>query len=142
MNPILFPIITKVIETVGNFLDPSKKAEAELAILKLQQDAAFREVDAALKEAEMAKETIVAEANSTDKWTSRARPSFMYVIYTLILFSIPMGFLHAFNPETAGAVAIGFKAWLDAIPSDMIALFGVGYVGYVGARTVEKIKQK
>jgi hypothetical protein len=142
MNPILFPIITKVIETVGNFLDPSKKAEAELAILKLQQDAAFREVDAALKEAEMAKETIVAEANSTDKWTSRARPSFMYVIYTLILFSIPMGFLHAFNPETAGAVSAGFKAWLEAIPSDMIALFGVGYVGYVGARTVEKIKQK
>lgn len=142
MSPLLFPIITKVIDTIGGFLDPSKKAEAELAVLRLQQDAAFREVDAALREAEMAKETIVAEANSTDKWTSRARPSFMYVIYTLILFSIPMGFLHAYNPETAGAIATGFKAWLEAIPSDMIALFGVGYVGYIGARTVEKIRQK
>jgi ABC-type proline/glycine betaine transport system permease subunit len=65
----------------------------------------------------------------------------MYVMYTLILSSIPMGVLFAFKPDVAQAVTVGFKAWLEAIPSDMIALFGVGYVGYVGARTVEKIKK-
>jgi hypothetical protein len=141
MNPLILPILTKVFDTIGNFLDPTKKAEAELAVLKLQQDGAFREIDAALKEAEIAKQTIVAEASSGDKWTSRARPSFMYVMYTLILSSIPMGVLFAFKPDVAQAVTVGFKAWLEAIPSDMIALFGVGYVGYVGARTVEKIKK-
>lgn len=140
MNPLLFGLIGKVVDTVGNFLDPTKKAEAELAILKLQQDGAFREIDAVLREAEMAKDTIVAEATSSDKWTSRARPSFMYVIYVLILSAIPMGVLYAFHPETAAAITTGFKAWLEAIPANMLALFGVGYVGYVGGRSLEKIK--
>lgn len=140
MNPLLFGLIGKVVDTVAGFLDPSKKAEAQLAILKLQQDGEFREIEAALKQAEMAKDTIVAEASSQDKWTSRARPSFMYVIYTLILSSIPMGILFAFKPDIAQAVILGFKGWLEAIPESMLALFGVGYVGYVGGRTLEKIK--
>jgi hypothetical protein len=37
-------------------------------------------------------------------------------------------------------VAEGFKAWLDAIPKELYGLFGVGYVGYTGARTYEKYK--
>ncbi len=31
---------------------------------------------------------IVAEANSADPWTSRARPSFLYVMYALLLWAI------------------------------------------------------
>ncbi len=138
MSPLLIPLFGKVVDTVANFIDPAKKAEAELAILKLQQDGAFREIEAALKTAEMAKDTIVAEASSQDKWTSRARPSFMYVIYILILSSIPMGALHAFDPTTAAAITVGFKAWLAAIPAEMLALFGVGYVGYTITRGQEK----
>lgn len=140
MNPLLFGLIGKVIDSVAGFIDPTKKAEAQLAILRLQQDGEFREIETALKQAEMAKDTIVAEASSSDKWTSRARPSFMYVIYTLILSSIPMGILHAIYPETTAQITTGFKLWLEAIPSEMLALFGVGYVGYVGARTLEKRK--
>lgn len=83
---------------------------------------------------------IIAEANSTDPWTSRARPSFMYVMYVMILFAIPMGILAAFRPEMAVAIASGMKAWLAAIPESLYALFGVGYVGYVGARSYEKGK--
>ena len=140
MNPLLFGLVGKIIDGLSSFLDPSKKAEAQLAILKLQQDGEFREIDAALKQAEMSKDTIVAEASSSDKWTSRARPSFMYVIYTLILSSIPMGILFAFKPEVAQAVTLGFKSWLAAIPDSLLTLFGVGYVGYVGARSYEKAK--
>jgi hypothetical protein len=138
MNPLLFGLIGKVIDGVSGFLDPTKKAEAQLAVLKLQQDGEFREIEAQLKLVEMGRDTIVAEASSGDKWTSRARPSFMYVIYILILSSIPMGVLYAFNPATALGITSGFKAWLEAIPSEMLALFGVGYVGYVGARSLEK----
>src|SRR5512137_2244250 len=32
----------------------------------------------------------LSEAQSQDKWTSRARPSFMYVIYIIILAGIPV----------------------------------------------------
>lgn len=93
-----------------------------------------------LKELETRMSAILAEANSKDPWTSRARPTFMYVIYVLILASLPMGVLHAFNPELAFNIADGFNNWLTAIPSDLIALFGVGYVGYAGARSIEKIR--
>ena len=83
---------------------------------------------------------IIAEANSADPWTSRARPSFMYVMYVMILIAIPMGVLSAFRPDMAVAVAGGMKAWLAAIPQELYTLFGVGYVGYVGARSYEKGK--
>ncbi len=83
---------------------------------------------------------IVAEAQSADPWTSRARPSFMYVIYLLLLLGVPMGVLSAFEPQVATNIAAGFKAWLDAIPTDLYALFGIGYLGYSAARTVDKVK--
>jgi hypothetical protein len=140
MNPLLLGLLAKAIDAVADFIDPAKKAEAQLAILKLQQDGEFRAIEAALKETEMAKDTIVAEATSVDKWTSRARPSFMYVMYVLILSSVPMGVLYAFHPETAKLITEGYQAWLEAIPAEMLALFGVGYVGYVGARAYETKK--
>ena len=84
--------------------------------------------------------SILAEASSTDPWTSRARPSFLYVIYVMILMSIPMGVLSAFEPQMADAIASGMQKWLEAIPEDLYVLFGIGYVGYAGARTWEKRK--
>lgn len=82
---------------------------------------------------------IIAEANSSDPWTSRARPSFMYVMYIMILASIPMGLVFAFKPEVAKAVTEGVKMWLTSIPTEMWTLFGVGYVGYAYTRSKEKI---
>ena len=38
---------------------------------------------------------IVTEARSPDPWTSRARPSFLYVMYVMLLWAIPMGVLAA-----------------------------------------------
>jgi hypothetical protein len=81
---------------------------------------------------------IIAEAQSEDPWTSRARPSFLYVMYVMILFGIPMGILSAFKPEVAAAIASGTKAWLGAIPSEMWWLFGTGYLGYAVTREFGK----
>ena len=36
----------------------------------------------------------------------------------------------------------GFKLWLHAIPEPVLTLFGIGYLGYTGARTVDKWKMK
>jgi len=85
-------------------------------------------------------EAILAEARSQDKWTSRARPSFMYVMYVMIGFAIPMGILSVFRPDMAVQVAAGMKAWLAAIPDSLYALFGVGYLGYTGARSWDKLR--
>ena len=51
-----------------------------------------------------------------------------------------MGVLSAFEPQVADAIASGMQKWLAAIPEDLYVLFGIGYVGYAGARTWEKRK--
>ena len=82
---------------------------------------------------------IVAEANAADPWTSRARPSFLYVMYTLLLWSIPMGLIAAADPGMAKAIGEGMGAYLKAIPEPLYVLFGTGYLGYTAARTWGKI---
>jgi hypothetical protein len=134
MSPLLIPLIGTLIDKVGDFFStPEKKAEAQLKLYELERSGE-------LKELELQMSAILAEAQSTDPWTSRARPSFMYVIYIMLLMGIPMGFLSAYDPVVAANVALGFRAWLEAIPKELYGLFGVGYVGYTGARTYEKYK--
>lgn len=77
------PIIGGLLELGSKILDkvlPDKGAreQAQLALLKMQQDGELRLLQTQLS-------AIVAEAQSPDPWTSRARPSFLYVMYTLIL---------------------------------------------------------
>ncbi len=69
-----------------------------------------------------------------------ARPSFLYVCYVMILASIPMGVVWSFAPATAAGIATGLQRWLAAIPDPMWQLFTVGYLGYTGGRSWEKIK--
>jgi hypothetical protein len=83
---------------------------------------------------------MVAEASSQDKWTSRARPSFLYVMYIMILGSIPMGIVYTVNPVTALNIITGFKMWLQSIPDSLWALMGVGYTGYAVTRSYDKSK--
>jgi hypothetical protein len=111
----------------------AEREKAQLAVLQMQQDGT-------LKEMQMQMSGILAEAQSTDPWTSRARPSFLYVMYLMILFGIPMGVLSIWHPEMAAAVAQGMQAWLTAIPDSLYTLFGVGYLGYAIPRSIEKIK--
>lgn len=115
------------------FPDEEKKAAALLELRKLDQTGQLEELKIQMS-------AILAEAQSSDPWTSRARPSFMWVMYILILASIPMGVLSYFRPEAAVAVADGMKHWLDAIPDDLWMVFGVGYLGYTGARSFERTR--
>jgi len=83
-------------------------------------------------------QVMISEASSADPWTSRARPAFMYVIYIMLLASIPMGIVFAVSPQTSTNIIQGFGAWLKAIPPDLYALFGAGYLGYGAMRTYDK----
>ncbi len=113
--------------------DPQARAQAKLELLRLQNT---QELDT-LKE-QMA--AIIAEAQSKDPWTSRARPSFMYVMYVLLLWSIPMGLIAATQPNIAESIKIGMTGYLKAIPDSLYALFGTGYLGYTAARQWGKVK--
>ena len=75
-----------------------------------------------------------------DPWTRRARPTFLYVIYALLLWAIPVGLLSAVDPAAGAAVARGTAAYLGAIPEPLYALFGTGYLGYTVARSWGKAR--
>ena len=113
------------------FTSDEERDAAKLRILKMEQTGELSAMKTQMS-------AILMEAKSRDPWTSRARPSFMYVIYIFVLSAIPMGFLSAFDPGMALAVADGVTLWLAAIPDAMWTLFGAGYLGYAGARSYDK----
>ena len=132
------PIVETLIAPIASIIDkiiPDKEARdrAKMELLKLQGTQDMQAIEARLS-------AIVAEAKSADPWTSRARPSFLYVMYALMLWAIPMGIVAAFRPETAGAIASGMNAYLSGLPEPLYALFGTGYLGYTAARQWGKIK--
>ena len=123
--------ITSIIDKI--IPDKEARAQAKLELLKLEGTQEMQLIEARLA-------AIVAEANSKDPWTSRARPSFLYVMYVLILTALPMGLLSAFSPATAKDIAAGMNAYLGGLPEPLYALFGTGYLGYTAARQWGKIK--
>ncbi len=113
--------------------DPRARDAAKLELLKMQGG---QEMEA-LK-TQMA--AILAEAQSVDPWTSRARPSFLYVMYAIILWAIPMGLIASVQPSLAKGIADGMNGYLAGIPDSLWGLFGTGYLGYTAARQWGKVK--
>lgn len=130
-------IFEALIGPIASLIDkviPDKQArdKAKLELLQLQGSQELAEIQARLS-------AIVAEANSNDPWTSRARPSFLYVVYALLLWALPMGLLAAFSPQSAKDIAEGMNAYLSGLPEPLYALFGTGYLGYTAARQWGKV---
>ena len=121
---ILGPV-TSIIDKV--IPDPKERDAAKLELLRLQGSQELTLLQTQLS-------AIVAEAGSADPWTSRARPSFLYVMYAMILLSVPMGVIAAFHPDTAQAIGAGMTSYLNGLPEPLYALFGTGYLGYTAAR--------
>jgi len=138
-----FPVaalIPGLLEVGGKLIDrlfPDKiaqekeRAAAEVALVQMTRTMDLEELNASLS-------AILAEANSQDPWTSRARPSFLYVIYIFILFSFPLGGLYIYDGNIAVQYIAGVTLWLKAIPEPLWALFGVGYLGYAASRSYDK----
>ncbi|MBY4636401.1 holin family protein [Sphingopyxis sp. XHP0097] len=123
--------IAKLIDKI--IPDPDVRDRAKLELIKLEGSQEMEAIRTRMT-------AIVAEANSSDPWTSRARPSFLYVMYALLLWAIPMGLIAAARPEMAKGIAEGMNAYLAGIPEPLYALFGTGYLGYTAARAWGKAK--
>lgn len=113
---------------IGAFkLSPEKAAELvslkethEVELAKLQLEMEARVQEAITHEVEAASANIRAEATTGDKYTSRARPTFLYLMYVILACN------YIVFP------AIGRP--LIAFPEALFWLFGSGYLGYSGAR--------
>lgn len=113
--------------------DPAARERAKLELLRLDGTQELENLRISLS-------AILSEAQSADPWTSRARPSFLYVMYAMILWSLPMGLIAALSPATARAIGSGITDYLGGIPEPLYALFGTGYLGYSAMRQWGKAK--
>jgi hypothetical protein len=120
---------------VGTFkLSPEKAAEMQelreqhaVDLQKIQLDLQAKADDALSREIEAASANIRAEATTGDKYTSRARPSFLYIMMGILLANyVLFPLLHRMPLE---------------FPDALFWLFGSCMLGYTGARTWEKVYQ-
>lgn len=110
--------------------DPQAKAEALEALRKDDITILQIESDLQTKLNETAGQNIRADAQSGDKFTERARPTFMYIVEAILAFNF-IG-IPAVQLVTGKALA-PFN-----LPADLLTLFGVCVTGYVMSRTVDK----
>jgi len=118
-------ILDKVIQ------DPAQRDSAKLELLKQQQVGALDELKISMS-------AILGEAQSPDPWTSRARPTFLYLMYAVIVLALIGGILGIWFPTQVGQAADTIGRLLAAIPDSLWWLFGAGYLGYTGARSFDK----
>ncbi|MFK3890922.1 3TM-type holin [Sphingomonas sp. NPDC079357] len=134
------PVLDSIIAPVAGLLDklipdPRAREAAQRELLRMEGTQELERV-----KTQMA--AILAEAQATDPWTSRARPGFLYVMYALLLWSIPMGLIAAVRPQAAAAIAQAMNAYLSGLPEPLYTLFATGYLGYTVAREWGKAKAK
>lgn len=130
LNALIAPVAGLIDKIIP---DPKARDQAKIELLKLQNSQELELLGTQLS-------AIVAEAGSNDPWTSRARPGFLYVMYALLLWSIPMGLIAAVQPQMAHDIGMGMTRYLNALPEPLYALFGTGYLGYTAARQWGKAK--
>lgn len=120
-------------DVVGEFhLDAADKAKFQQAIADNAKEVQLAQIeleakaqDELAREVEAASANIRAEATSGDKYTSRARPSFLYVMLGILAANYVLFPL-------IGKTALAF-------PDALFWLFGTCMLGYTGARTWEKL---
>jgi hypothetical protein len=127
----LIPVVAKLIDKI--IPDPQAREQAKLALLQAENQHALEEMKIQLS-------VILAEAQSPDPWVSRARPTFLYLIYSIIATEVIGSIIGIWFPDQVFQAAKNLKDLLGAIPSDLWWLFGAGYLGYTGARSFEKAK--
>ena len=136
MNPLLLSGIFEVGKGLIDKLlpDPEAKAKAQMDLLAMQQNGELKELETRMS-------AILAEASSADPWTSRARPSFLYVFYFIILsMTVVAPIVGVLNPAAMDVYFTNVGKGFAAIPEELWWTFTAGYLGYAGARTFEKRK--
>ena len=132
INLLVGPIAKIASELIDNIFDTDEeKANAKAKLMLLEQQGKLQEMELSLS-------AIIAEAKSSDKWTSRARPTFLYLMYSVIVLCFVAGIVGLWWPSHTRAAAENINQLLGAVPEQLWFLFGAGYLGYTGARSFDK----
>lgn len=129
-------IITPILGLIDKIIpDPKAREAAKLELLKAENQQEIERLRISMS-------AILAEAQSTDPWTSRARPTFLYVFYLILLMCCAGAIIGIWWPTEVKMAATNLADLLNAIPEELWWLFGTGYLGYTGFRSFEKTKKK
>lgn len=130
-DELVKPALDSVTALIGQFhMSPEEKVQAQQAIADASQKAEQASRDYEVQLNTIASQNIRADATNGDKYTERARPTFMYVIIAVFAFNyigLPI------------AQIFGSKIGPIVLPADLLTLFGVCVTGYVFSRTAEKV---
>jgi hypothetical protein len=120
--------ISKLIEEFH--LSPEQKTQIQAAAAQLEERR--EEIEAARDQAldDIAGQNIRAETESQDKYTARARPTFLYIIEGILFWN--------FILLPSMQLATGKPPAPIVLPSDLLWLFGACVLGYTGARSLDK----
>jgi hypothetical protein len=123
--------IKSINDLVAQFhASPEMKAQMEQAVqaMELKRDQIEAARDQALDD--IAGQNIRAETESKDKFTARARPTFLYIIEAVLFWNfILLPSMQFFAGKPVAPIAL---------PSDLLWLFGACVLGYTGARSLDK----
>jgi hypothetical protein len=139
MDPITVSVATGVFDIARGLInklipDPAANAEAQLKLMEMDQNGQLQSLQLQMS-------AIIAEANSQDPWTSRARPSFMYLFYAIVTFMVMLApMLGVFYPEKMDLFFMNVSKGFNAIPEPMWWTFTAGFLGYSGSKSLEAIK--
>ncbi len=132
LGALLIPAITSLLDKI--IPDPEARDRAKIELMKSERASDLEEMNLSMS-------AILAEANSADPWTSRARPSFMYIFYFVILALVIIApLVGVFFPEHMDKFFVNTAKGFAAIPEPMWWTFSAGYLGYTGMRGYEKSK--
>lgn len=130
-DSLIKPALDSVTGLISEFhMSPEDKAKATQAVADAAAKAQQASVDYDVRMNQIASDNIKAEAMNGDKFTARARPSFMYLVMSILAFNY-IGLKLA--------EILGSKVQPIQLPTDLLTLFGVCISGYAFSRTVEKI---
>ena len=111
-------------------LSPEKKAEMKMAIMANQAEMAKFEAEVEQTLMKAASANIVAEATSKSWMARNARPFFVFGMGATLMFNVVAPIISRIAGSPFDPVPV---------PSELVALYGFGFLGYTGARSWEKI---
>lgn len=124
-------VLSSVKDIIGQFhASPEDKLKMQAAIDEHASLLAEKQIEYDEKLNDIAGQNIRAETQSNDKFTSRARPMFMYIVEFILAFNyigIPV------------ARMFGSQVAVIDLPTNLLALFGVCVTGYQIARSMDKL---
>lgn len=135
MGVLAGPIADLAKTLIGRvFPDPADAAKAQMELLNMQQTGELQSMQIQMS-------AILAEAQSSDPWTSRARPAFLYLFYIIMFVTVVLTpIIGIFFPAQMELYFTNVGRGFAAIPGEVWAAFTTGYLGYGTLRTFEKAK--